>query len=203
MEKLKTGDILLFSSNGTGFFKYFSDLIKWGTHSKFTHVAMVLKDPTFIHPALKGLYVWESGWEPGTDPQDGKHKLGVQITPLHEILHLYKENGGECYYRSLDCDPSCFSKTNLEKIHHVVYNKPYDICPLDWVEAYLQKDVSPQKTDRFWCSSFVGYIYTQCGILESDMDWSILRPSDFSLEYDNQFLYFNKEYKLEPTENTL
>ena len=39
---------------------------------------MVLKDPSFLHPTLKGLYVWESSWEGKADPQDGKIKLGVQ-----------------------------------------------------------------------------------------------------------------------------
>lgn len=41
---------------------------------------------------------------------------------------------------------------------------------------------APQKTDRFWCSAFVGYVYTACGILDGDTDWSILRPSDFSVQ---------------------
>ena len=30
-------------------------------------------------------------------------------------------------------------------------------------------------------SALVGYIYTKCGILKSDTDLSILRPSDFSI----------------------
>lgn len=203
MDKLKTGDIILFTSNAKGIWGLISDMIQWGTDSKFTHSAMVLKDPTFIHPTLKGLYVWESGWEGKPDPQDGKIKLGVQITPLRDIIELYKKEGGECYYRSIDCDPECFSVDNLKHIHDIVYNKPYDICPFDWIEAYMRKDPNPQNTERFWCSSFIGYIYTKCGILENDLDWSILRPSDFSLEYDNQFLYFNKKYKLLPFETAL
>ena len=87
---LQTGDILLFDNteNG-GFINGLSKLIKWGTHSNYTHVAMVLKDPSFIHPTLKGLYVWESSYEGKPDPQDGKIKLGVQITPLVELLEDY------------------------------------------------------------------------------------------------------------------
>ena len=56
--------------NGTG--NWLSSLVKWGTHSNYTHVAMVLKDPTFLHPHLKGAYVWESSWEGLPDPQDGE-----------------------------------------------------------------------------------------------------------------------------------
>lgn len=49
MDTLKTGDIILFNSHGTGIWNIVSSLIQWGTNSKYTHVAMVLKDPTFIH----------------------------------------------------------------------------------------------------------------------------------------------------------
>ena len=41
-----------------------------------------LKDPDYISPALKGVFVWQSGWENKKDPQDEKIKLGVQITPI-------------------------------------------------------------------------------------------------------------------------
>jgi len=224
--QFKTGDILLFDSysdtfdsysdtcnanangnaNMTGnswLWKLFSNLIKWSTDSSYTHIAMILKDPIFIHPSLKGLFVWESGWENGIpDPQDNKIKLGVQITPLHEIIYQYKNiSQGKCYYRSIFFDDgsgnfdydtynSYFSVSNLTKIHKMIYNKPYDLYPSDWIHAYFRKDDNPQKTSRFWCSALIGYIYHLLHIVESDMDWSILRPSDFSYSYDNQFLYF-------------
>ena len=53
---------------------------------------------------------------------------------------------------------------------------------VDWIEGIIRKDSEPQKTNRFWCSALLGYIYTSCGILKQDTDWSILRPSDFSIE---------------------
>ena len=143
-----------------------------------------------VPPPLKGTYVWESGWEPNPDPQDGKMKLGVQITPLHEIMNDYRKKNSHCYLRSVVCDSKKFSTFNLSQIHDVVYRKPYDICPMDWVESFLQKDFQPQKTSRFWCSALVGYIYTKCGILEQDTDWTIMRPSDFSL--DGEKLSFQK-----------
>ena len=94
LHDLKTGDLLLFNNQNTsGFFGFLSSLIKWGSHSNYTHIAMVLKNPTFINANLKGTYVWESNWEGTPDPQDGKTKLGVQITPIHEILNDYKNNG--------------------------------------------------------------------------------------------------------------
>ena len=54
---------------------------------------------------------------------------------------------------------------------------------------YLEMDAKPQKTDRFWCSALVGYIYTKCGLLDEKTDWSILRPSDFFISRRVSFFY--------------
>jgi len=78
-----------------------------------------------------------------------------------------------------------------------VYDKPYDINPRDWIEALFRKDDDPQKPDRFWCSALVGYIYTKLGILHETTDWSILRPSDFSLESHDKYISFNNGFKLD------
>ena len=98
--QLKTGDLLLCSWHNPRckslcncLFNNFDACIKWGSHGNWTHSAVVLKDPTFIHPSLKGLFVWESSSEASADPQDGKKKIGVQITPLKELLDCYKGCG--------------------------------------------------------------------------------------------------------------
>lgn len=198
--KLKTGDVILFNYKATGCFGCFTKCIKWGTHSNYSHIGMILRDPTYINPNLKGLFVWESSWEGHPDPQDGKLKLGVQITPIQEILHAY-QGKGHVFIRQLNCPPNLFTKEKLLQIHSVVYGKPYDIVPKDWIEAFFKKDSHPQKTDRFWCSALVGYIYTQAGVLDDNTDWSILVPNDFSLDGAN--LKFkgisrlaNTEYKI-------
>lgn len=183
MNELKTGDIILFDYEGHSII---SSLLKRFTKSNFTHVGMILKDPKFIHPSLKGLYVWESGKEDNPDPQDNKKKIGVQITPFIEIYDKYKNTGSKIYIRKIK-DNNIFTDENLKKIHDIVYDKPYDIVPLDWIEGYLQKDLNPQKTNRFWCSALIGYIYTQLGILNPDTDWSILRPCDFSQDSQLKF----------------
>ena len=135
----------------------------------------------------KGVYVWESSWEGTPDPQDDKTKLGVQITPLEQILKCFE--GSIAITRKINCDPKHFSNENLKKVHDVVYGKPYDIHPSDWIQALFKTDIRPQKTDRFWCSALVGYIYTQAGVLDDKTDWSILVPNDFSLDGEN--LKFN------------
>jgi len=195
LSKLKTGDLILcVNRETTGLFGIFTSLIKWGTHSNFTHTGVILKDPSFIHPSLKGLYIWESSKEKKPDPQDGQFKLGVQITPLTELLDAYKHTG-HVFYRSINCDSSCFSNENLKMVHDVVYCKPYDIVLKDWIEAFLQKDPNPQKTDRFWCAALVGFIYTKCGLLNKNTDWSIMTPNDLSLSGEN--LNWNENCYLE------
>ena len=129
--------------------------------------------------------------------KDGKLKLGVQITPIQEILHAY-QGKGHVFIRQLICPPNLFNNEKLLQIHNVVYDKPYDIVPKDWVEAFFKTDSHPQKTDRFWCSALVGYIYTQAEILDSNTDWSILTPNDFSLDGEN--LKFNGISRLANTE---
>ena len=88
---LKTGDILLFDYNESGILGLFNKATKYFTKSPYSHVAVVLKDPSFIHPSLKGYYIWESSWEGTPDPQDNKIKISVQITPLDEVMNNCKK----------------------------------------------------------------------------------------------------------------
>lgn len=196
----KTGDILLFCGKRKydSWLSYFSSFVTFTTSSFVTHIGIILKDPRFLDTTLKGTYVWESSWEGSPDPQDGEIKLGVQITPLDEIIEKSNKVKQTLLIRKVNCEENAFSYDKLKKIHDVVYDRPYDICPRDWFDALFRKDKEPQKTDRFWCSALVGYIYTKCGILKEKTDWSILRPSDFSLESEN--LDFTDNCSLENSE---
>ena len=177
---LETGDILLFDSNtksSNHLMNIFDNILKITTDSPYTHTAMVLKDPTFISTKLKGLFIWESSWEGTPDPQDNKVKLGVQITPLHQML---KNFDGKVYVRKLLKGKENINDTILSKIHDTVYDKPYDIHIKDWLEAWFRKDSQPQKTDRFWCSALVAYFMVEFKFIDGEIDWSIIRPSDLS-----------------------
>jgi len=185
--ELKTGDLILFDNGGCN---VFSSLIKYFTNSEITHIGMILKDPDFIEP-LKGIYVWESNWEGEPDPQDNKIKFGVQITPLEEICDKYKQKNSAIYSRRVNCPPELLSNDNLKKVHSIVYDKEYDFYPTDLINALQRNDTEPQKTDRFWCSALVGCIYTECKLLDSTTDWSILRPSDFTPEYETNLQFIN------------
>ena len=72
-----------------------------------------------------------------------------------------------------------------------MYDKPYDTHIADWVGAWLRKDATPQKTDRFWCSALVAYFMVQFGFISEDVDWSIIRPSDLS--FNSTYLSWNTD----------
>lgn len=196
---LRTGDIVLYNAKSSNScWRLFENIIKCGTHSNYTHVAMIVRDPSFTNPPLKGVYVWESSFTGKPDPQDGKIKVGVQLTRFEDATIPEDQM---VFTRHLQFRDNPFTVQKLKEIHEVVYNKPYDIFPKDWIEALVQTDSRPQKTDRFWCSALIGYVYTTAGILDPKTDWSILRPSDFSL--GGESLKYISDAKLEPIQRVL
>lgn len=183
---LKTGDLLLCDNLGHSGLGIFGWLIKYFTYSDFSHVAMIVKDPQFTKQPLDGLFVWEAGFTDKNtkDSEDNVHKSGVQLVPYRDFISKYT---GKVYVRRIECCDidtyeHLFSTEKLRPIHDAVYDKPYDLHIHDWINLYRQVDTHPQNTERFVCSSLVGYIYSKLGILPENMDWSILTPQFFSSE---------------------
>ena len=188
LDSLKTGDILLFSAELTfNPISWFAKLIEVFTKSPYSHVGMILRDPIWISSEMKGLYLWESSYEGTPDPQDGKIKLGVEITPMEQVLKNSYDS--QIWYRKINCSNDKLTVFNLMKTHSEVYDKPYDLYPGDWIEAYIRKKGIPT-IERYFCSAFVGFVYTTCNILSKDTDWSIIRPSDFD---DEKYLNFEQQ----------
>ena len=182
--KLKTGDLLLCDDLQYSSWGLLSWVIKFATKSDFSHVGMIVVDPEFTDVSLKGTYVWTSGISDVPDPEDNTKKFGVQFVPYDHFIKTY---GGKIYVRRIVFENSekynkIFNCEKLKEIHKVVYDKPYDMVVTDWIEAYCKKDPRPQKTSRFFCSAFIGYIYTKLTLFDEGLDWSILYPSYFSSE---------------------
>jgi hypothetical protein len=194
---VKTGDLVLCDDLDYGSWGLFSWFIKFMMKSDFSHIGMIVKDPEFTDPPLKGTYVWMSGTSNVPDAEDGKQKFGVQFVPYDEFVSTY---GGKLYIRKLHSVryDELFIVERLKKIHQVVFDKPYDTVLSDWIEMYCKKDLYPQKTSRFVCSALVGYIYTQVGLLPEDTDWSMLYPNFFSSENPN--LRLRHDARLSPEE---
>ena len=201
---LQTGDILLISNYEKGWFNLFLDMIRYGTHSDYVHIGIVVKNPQFLDlekdndTPLEGTFLWESGYEGTPDPQDGRVKLGVQLTNINDVLKNY--DNASFFVRKFN-DYSLFTDDKLKEVHQVAYDKPYDINPRDWIGALFGNDKHPQHTYSFWCSAFVGFVLTKVGILDSETDWSILRPCDFAIDGEN--LNWSSDVKLLPEEYKL
>jgi len=189
-EQFETGDILLFNNNHissyTGIFSY---LIKFFTKSDWSHLGIILKDPEFTDKKLeKGLYLWESSLEFFGDAEDNKIKLSVQIVPLRKMVEHFK---GFVAWRKLDSGDIKITTDHLKEIHSLVHNKPYDLNPIDWIEAYLEHSPNPQKISRYFCSALVARIYSYLKLIDANINWSIIRPSSFSNQNLDDKLHIN------------
>ena len=188
LETCQTGDILLYNSN-----YWYSRLIEWGSGSKFSHISIILRDPTFINEKLTGLYILESSYEDIPDSNTGEKVWGVQIIPLEHVLDEYKKSFvGNLYYRRLETEKSeDFYNKLKDCIKHTEGNK-YDLNPLDWFKAEFQLDIGDtRKENTFWCSALVGYVYCHMGFIDKDISWSILPPRKFSHYENDRLIYSN------------
>ena len=187
LETCQTGDILLYNSN-----YWYSRLIEWGSGSKFSHISIILRDPTFINEKLTGLYILESSYEDIPDSNTGEKVWGVQIIPLDHVLEEYKKSYvGNLYYRRLETEKSEDFYVKLKDcIKHTEGDK-YDLNPLDWFKAEFQINIgNTRKENTFWCSALVGYVYCHMGFIDKDISWSILPPRKFS-HYENDRLTYS------------
>tara|TARA_B100001093_G_scaffold466915_1_gene485722 strand:+ start:2452 stop:3099 length:648 start_codon:yes stop_codon:yes gene_type:complete len=188
LKDCETGDILLYNSK-----YWYSRLIEIGSGSKFSHISIILKDPTFINPNLKGKYILESSYEDIPDSNTGKKVWGVQIIPLQHVIDEYKNSYvGNLYYRKLKTKKNDEFYEKLKScIIHTEGDK-YDLNPVDWFKAEFQINIgNTRKEDTFWCSALVGYVYCHLGFIDKNISWSILPPKKFS-HYENDTLtYYN------------
>ena len=190
-ENLDTGDILLFSEKGC----CFSKLIEVCTNSKFSHVAMVLKNPTFLCPGLDGLYILESTIETTEDAIDHKHKFGVQVHKLADYLDKFN---GSIYLRKLKCERSDDFYNQLKLIYNDVNNILYDTDPMDWFKASLNIEIgNVHKINTFWCSALIAYIYVRLGLLPPQIPWTIITPAKFSETGDLNSKFINSHLENE------
>jgi hypothetical protein len=181
IKELKTGDIILFHGNS-----WFDWSIEKVTGTPWSHIGIILKNPTFISPEMKGIYFWESGYETIPDPSTNKKPLGVRITKLEDVYNINKKDC-KIYFRRILLDRQ-LKFNRIKEIYSLVKDKPYDVNIIDWICAALNLKI--KRTDkRFWCSAFTGFIYCKLKLLNPDIDWTILRPCDFSSKYSK--LKFN------------
>ena len=188
---LETGDIILFSSTGANncFIKCLDCCIKCGSRSKYTHCGIVIKNPRSIYKKYKiqvlhdlpnDVYILEStGLEAIADSEDDKRKFGVQIRNLSDVLEDFN---GQTWYRKLYINRDKKFYQRLAYAHSIVHGKPYDINPIEWIDALFHLHIGQATKQRFFCSALVAYVYVCLGLLPKSLDWSVIRPKDFGTE---------------------
>lgn len=180
MDTLDTGDILLFYNKGC-----LSKLLRCVQQSKYSHVAMVLRDPTWIDPSLKGLYYIESDFDGNQDVNGQRWKFGVQIQSFD---HAW-DSASTVYVRHLHCQRNQTFLDTFKEVYSNLVGRPYDIDVMDWINAaifvrtgkyiHVSLTTGPYETS-YWCSALLGCIYVHLGLLDSDTVWSLLGPTAFS-----------------------
>jgi hypothetical protein len=187
-KKFSTGDLLLFShkDNCTSccncLFTCFTDLIKCCTCSKYSHAAMIIekKHAVILNPILnkEEYYVLQSSYENFPDAENHELKLGVEIVSLNELFSTYE---GKIFWREVLFERNDVFISNLIDAHSVVHNRPYDTNLYDWFRAAFDIHLGPKhRLDTFWCSALVSYMYTRFGLLNKDLDWTLVSPAMLS-----------------------
>lgn len=171
---LNSGDILLF--HGEGF--WFSKLVEWVTGSNFSHVAMVLRDPTYIHSSLQGLYMIESGEEKFPDAVSHRIIRGVQIVDLNKVISTYS---GKIYVRKFNSLNKEVQFEILREIWDKVKNCGYDEYPWDLIRTAFHLNWGDNcRTNKFVCSALICFLLEQLDILKVPALWDLFTPQDFA-----------------------
>jgi hypothetical protein len=193
---MNTGDIILFC----GTKNIISTLIRWYLGTPYTHVGIIIQDPTYIDPTYKGTYVLESGLEPGSN-------FGVQLTKLDYLLTTYN---GDIYHRKLNTiKPMSEMVAEFTNIYKSLVGRPYDLSIFDALFLRMNPETAKaeisimdwfhtnhRNTDTFVCSALVGYVYMCWGFFPNEIEWSEFEPASFS--ENNEKLVLNPDCLLGP-----
>ncbi len=178
-DKLKTGDIILFSGKGG-----ISDGIKLFTCSKWSHVGMVYK----LNDSLDtrgSVFCWESTTLSNIEDADsGKLTKGVQRVELSERLEKCFSNGYEICIRQLSKPLDGDMIRKLNDFRHEVSGRPYEKNKLELLKAAYDGVLGKNKEDlsSLFCSELVAEAYQRMGLLTEDLPSNEYTPKDFSSE---------------------
>ncbi|MGC9504887.1 hypothetical protein [Baaleninema sp.] len=173
--QMKTGDVIAFSGN-TGF----SDLIKWGTGSTYSHVGIVLK------LGLSGgfgdsVMVVESTTEVSRSEVSPTEIIkGVQLNWLSKRTLLYD---GAVWWVPLKHPLPPEGKTQAEAWLRETHNQrvPYDFAQVmgSGIDLFDRLGLSNQEDfSRLFCSELVSKALKIAGVLDDNLNPSEQTPAD-------------------------
>jgi len=194
-----TGDLILCHSNpppGKKFDPGIDGLIEWATDSPWEHVGMIIKDPWWTSPPLKGVYIFQSGQGPNCykDVLNGKIE-GVTLNKLSDFL----VNRKNIFTRKLlNFDLDKITKEEFVTSFQTAHGEPYDKNVCHWLAAGLNSIfnckccncMNRKHKNDYWCSALVAFMYSKLGIIPKSVDWSNITPAQLNS------MEFNKPYAL-------
>jgi len=173
--KFDTGDLLMF--HGAGY--WFSFVVEYMTWSEFSHVGMILKDPTYIDPKLTGYYMLESGTEKFPDAVEHRIHFGVQIVSLEKLFDSYI---GRIYHRKLTVSPETrdtFPEI-LSSVWSTIRDLPYDDRIWDLFRTEFGVNYGNMKrTDTFFCSALQTFLYERFDLFNIPVQWDLITPQNY------------------------
>lgn len=184
LDKCETGDVVLFEGD-----YYVSKIIEYATHSKWSHVGIVVKDPKFLFnkESIKGTFLYESDGIELDDIDTGGKMCGVQIVDLQKKINNYKGTVG---IRKLHWNKSSKDVDDiLQVVYNTTYHKSYDWNIIDLLDPLIYSKhwildkllrIDHRRTSAFFCSAFAAYVYTQLGLFKKTTEWSLILPKYFA-----------------------
>lgn len=181
--QFRTGDILLFhhEQDYDGYFNCvfscLTGLLDLFTQTRYSHAAIIIRDPDFTETPLKGLYVLEFSIELLPNSEKHNYRIKVELEEFDKVMSQTKE-GKTVYWRRLNCVRDDKFYTTLKDTYQVFNTAPYDLFPPDWFNAliYNKNAHDGQIITKFWCSSLVAYMYVMWGFLPESTQWIYTTP---------------------------
>lgn len=174
---LTTGDIILWSGLGT-----FSRLIKLMTHSRWSHVAMVIKSED-----LDDVFIWEAdltGVSLGNfDNNFPKPSLSLLSNFMSGGVFSRREMVA---VRRLEVQRTPEMLAKLGDFRKNMVGKPYEQNKIELLKGMLGELWPTGATDTdysaFFCSELIAATYKAMGLLPAEIPADRYAPKDFSVD---------------------
>ena len=173
-DKLKTGDIVLFSGDGP-----ISMLIRLITRSRWSHVGMVVKVPDFDMVLL-----WESTmlnrFMDVKDVYAGTIVKGVQTTVLSDKISRFN---GDVAIRQLNNELDDDKIKTLSELRNEWKNVPYEKDYLELLNSAIDIKIIPENEEdlsSIFCSELLAEALQRLNIIDDSVPSNEFVPSDFA-----------------------
>mgnify|MGYP001558258915 CR=1 FL=1 len=169
---LQTGDIVLFSGNST-----VSNLIKWFTGSKWSHVGVVISVGQWdIKLLLESTTLSKI-----KDITSDDYIQGVQLVPLSERIINHE---GDIAIRKLVGERTLHTISSIVKFRNEIKNRPYEKSKLELFRSAFGGAFDNTKEDlsSLFCSELSAELYQRAEWLPNDIASNKFIPKSFSTE---------------------